>query len=137
MIDPALRETDQCACSTRYNASPIFRRLIFVETLFWAVGCAVFWGITAAVTWTTTFDFAFGFVLGQLFVWLLVWGVLSLLIARWYHGKELNHLDDCRRGRVETLHAALRPEEQEMGQAHSEYTHSEAPLSMPGLPRKK
>jgi len=38
---------------------------MWYQTLWWAYGCAFYFGITAAITWTTDFEFAFGFILGR------------------------------------------------------------------------
>ena len=82
--------------------------MMWNQTLLWAVGMAVFVGVTAAVDWTAqcvpslplaplplsssrariltlplylrnSLDFAFGFVLGLFFIWALAWGTLSYL----------------------------------------------------------
>ncbi|GAA5847336.1 hypothetical protein JCM9279_000242 [Rhodotorula babjevae] len=66
-------------CQARYAASPPFRAMMWNQTLLWAVGMAVFVGVTAAVDWTARLEFAFGFVLGLFFIWALVWGTLSYL----------------------------------------------------------
>lgn len=68
------------ALHERYAASPPFQHIMWTQTLFWAVGCVIYVGVTAAVTWTATFGFAFGWVLGQFFVWLLVWAVASVFL---------------------------------------------------------
>ncbi|KZT28310.1 hypothetical protein NEOLEDRAFT_1145921 [Neolentinus lepideus HHB14362 ss-1] len=71
------------ALHERYHASPPFRSIMWNQTLFWAVGSMIYVGITAAVTWSTPFGFAFAFVLGQFFVWLLIWGILSVFLYSW------------------------------------------------------
>lgn len=49
----------------RYNASPVYRDLMWYITLFWTYGCALYFGASAAVCWTASFDFAYGFILGR------------------------------------------------------------------------
>ncbi|GAA5936489.1 hypothetical protein JCM3775_000834 [Rhodotorula graminis] len=66
-------------CQARYAASPPFRAMMWNQTLLWAVGMAIFVGVTAAVDWTADLEFAFGFVLGLFFIWALCWGALSYL----------------------------------------------------------
>ncbi|GAA5901008.1 hypothetical protein JCM8208_007588 [Rhodotorula glutinis] len=76
-------------CQARYAASPPFRAMMWNQTLLWAVGMAVFVGVTAAVDWTAHLDFAFGFVLGLFFIWALAWGTLSYLHVHHSLGREL------------------------------------------------
>ncbi|KAF5390061.1 hypothetical protein D9757_003770 [Collybiopsis confluens] len=64
---------------TRYDASPPFRQLMTDLTIYWVFACAVYCGVTAAVTWGASLNFAFGWVLGQLFIWAFV----SFLGCRW------------------------------------------------------
>ena len=47
-----------------------------------------FVGITAAVTWACRLEFAFGWVLGQFFLWAGVASLGSWAIARWGLEKE-------------------------------------------------
>lgn len=72
----------------RYHASPIYRDMMWYQTVWWAYGCAVYFGAVAAVTWTTSFDFAFGFILGLLFLWLTLWTLASLAIASFFRKRE-------------------------------------------------
>ncbi|KAF9522578.1 hypothetical protein CPB83DRAFT_864229 [Crepidotus variabilis] len=66
----------------RYHASPPFRRLMMNLTIYWVISSAVYCGATAAVTWTTPFRFAFGYTLGQLFIWGALSAVGCKLLAR-------------------------------------------------------
>jgi len=68
--------------NARYDASPPFQRLMYKLTVFWVFGACVYVGVTAAVTFTTTVDFAYAYTLGQLFIWILVWIVLTWI---WVH----------------------------------------------------
>jgi hypothetical protein len=89
------------AVNERYQASPPWRDLMWYLTAFWALGTAIYFGITAAITWTVDFDFAFGFVLGVFFIWLLVWSVGSLVVVRWGLRRERRWWSDMEKGRVE------------------------------------
>ena len=40
-------------------------------------------GITAAVTWAAPFNFAFGWVLGQFFIWAAVSAIGSWVLTKW------------------------------------------------------
>jgi uncharacterized protein (DUF58 family) len=52
-------------------------------TAWWALGTAIYFGVTAAITWTVRFGISFGLILGVFFIWLVVWAVLSLWIVKW------------------------------------------------------
>ncbi|KAF9463463.1 hypothetical protein BDZ94DRAFT_612764 [Collybia nuda] len=54
----------------RYAASLPFQRLMIHLTLYWTLQSVIYAAITAAVTWGSPLDFAFGWVLGQLFLWM-------------------------------------------------------------------
>lgn len=58
-------------------------------TIYWSIACFVYVGITAAVTWAAPYDFAFGYVLGQFFIWAAVAAVGSKLLTRWGLKREL------------------------------------------------
>ncbi|KAL0949301.1 hypothetical protein HGRIS_009378 [Hohenbuehelia grisea] len=60
----------RAAMHKRYHASPPFRRLMLHQTIYWTFCAVVYCGITAAVTWTSPLNFAFGWVLGQFFLWM-------------------------------------------------------------------
>lgn len=87
----------------RYNASPPFQDLMWHLTAFWTLGTLIYFGIISAVVWTTTFGFAFGCVLGILFIFLTAWSGLSLVIVKWWGRKELRWWEEVERahGRVE------------------------------------
>ncbi|ESK96181.1 hypothetical protein Moror_7255 [Moniliophthora roreri MCA 2997] len=72
----------------RYKVSPPFRSLMQIQTIYWTVMAAIYCGITAAVTWTTQLAWAFGWVLGQFFIWALFSGIGCYLISKWGLGRE-------------------------------------------------
>jgi hypothetical protein len=53
-----------------------------VQTLFFTFAVAVYVGVTAAVTFAASIHFAFGWVLGQLFIWAALVGFISWIITR-------------------------------------------------------
>ncbi|TFK37733.1 hypothetical protein BDQ12DRAFT_723815 [Crucibulum laeve] len=61
---------DRRVTSSLYHASPPFRQLMQQLTVYWTVAAVVYCGITAAVTWGSPLQFAFGWVLGQFFLWI-------------------------------------------------------------------
>lgn len=61
---------------------------MFTLTLYWGLQSLLYFGITAAVTWASPFDFAFGWVLGQFFVWAAVATVGSEMLRKWGLRKE-------------------------------------------------
>ncbi|CZR56319.1 uncharacterized protein PAC_06207 [Phialocephala subalpina] len=63
----------------RWNASPIFRRLIWDINLWWTIGGVVFIGALAGMTWGLDFDTAYGLSFGLLFVWIGLWALGSRL----------------------------------------------------------
>ncbi|GAA5998030.1 hypothetical protein JCM5350_005351 [Sporobolomyces pararoseus] len=66
----------------RWAASPLFRKLCWEQTLFWSIASFIFGGIQAAIIWAPTpLDVAYGLVLGMLFAWMLVFGVISYLLV--------------------------------------------------------
>ncbi|KAJ3751839.1 hypothetical protein EV360DRAFT_89313 [Lentinula raphanica] len=68
---------------TRYESSPPFRQLMTELTVYWVICGAIYCGLTAAVTWAATLNFAFGWVLGQFFIWaFLSWAGCHLLARR-------------------------------------------------------
>jgi hypothetical protein len=73
------------ALKARYEASPIFRRLLYEMTLYWAIGGLIFVGVSAALTFTTSLNIAFGVTLG----WIPVWAVLWSIVARFWIGHRL------------------------------------------------
>jgi len=74
--------------NARYNASPPFRALMYQLTVFWSAGCFLFVGLTAAVTFTTSLDFAFAYVLVQIFVWGGLWFFLTWMYAKYSLDRE-------------------------------------------------
>jgi len=59
----------------RWNASPVFRRLLWDINLWWTVGGIVFTAALAGMTWGLTFNVAYGLSLGLLFVWIGLWAL--------------------------------------------------------------
>ncbi|KAF8158455.1 hypothetical protein B0H34DRAFT_708927 [Crassisporium funariophilum] len=66
----------------RWNSSPPFQRLMYHLTIYWTVSSIIYCGVTAAISWGTPLRFAFGWVLGQLFVWAGVSALGCRLIAK-------------------------------------------------------
>jgi hypothetical protein len=69
------------AVRERYDSSPLFQRHMRYQTIYWALAGFVYAGLTAAVTWGAQFRFAFGWVLGQFFIWMIVAAIGSWLLA--------------------------------------------------------
>lgn len=63
----------------RWNASPVFKRLIWDINMWWTVGGVVFIGALAAMTWGLDFSVAYGLSFGMLFVWIGLWAIGSWL----------------------------------------------------------
>jgi len=62
--------------------SPPFRTLTRTLTWYWVLMTLVYTGVSAAVTWAAPLDFAFAWVLGQLFLWAIVAGLGCWWIVR-------------------------------------------------------
>jgi len=92
----------------RYEASPVYRDLMWYMTLWWACGCAFYFAVTAAITWTVRFGIAFGLVLGLLFAWLAVWAILSVIFAQYFHYKEVRWLEAHNEGHAEAARQMTR-----------------------------
>ncbi|KAJ3519760.1 hypothetical protein NMY22_g13050 [Coprinellus aureogranulatus] len=68
-------------------------------TVYWTISALLYSGVTALVSWLTPLEFAFAWVLGQMFIW----GAVSALGCRfivkrglrkereWWAQKEPNH----------------------------------------------
>jgi hypothetical protein len=69
------------AIRQRYDSSPLFQRHMRYQTIYWSLAGFIYTGLTAAVTWGASFRFAFGWVLGQFFLWMIVAGVGSWWLA--------------------------------------------------------
>ncbi|KAJ3985818.1 hypothetical protein F5890DRAFT_1564667 [Lentinula detonsa] len=67
---------------TRYDASPPFRQLMTELTVYWVICGAIYCGLTATVTWAATLNFAFGWVLGQFFIWAFLSWIGCHFLAR-------------------------------------------------------
>ncbi|KAF5340781.1 hypothetical protein D9611_007521 [Ephemerocybe angulata] len=57
------------AIHERYHASPPFRQLMLHITVYWTICSLLYCGVTALVSWLAPLHFAFGWVLGQMFIW--------------------------------------------------------------------
>jgi len=76
------------ALRNRYDASPLFRRHMRRQTWYWIFQSIIQFAITAAVTWGASYHFAFGWVLGQFFIWAFVAGFGSNRLAVYELRKE-------------------------------------------------
>ncbi|KAF8883762.1 hypothetical protein CPB84DRAFT_1789755 [Gymnopilus junonius] len=70
------------ALYARWTASPPFQHLMASVTLFWVISSTVYIGATAAVTFNTPLNFAFGWTLGQLFIWAGVSAIICRMIVK-------------------------------------------------------
>lgn len=61
----------------RYQASHMFRVMIWEVNLWWTVGGLLFIGGLAGVTWGVSFPIAYGVSLALLFVWIGVWSLAT------------------------------------------------------------
>jgi hypothetical protein len=68
--------------NVRYESSPIFQRLVYEMTIYWATGGLVFVGVNAAFTFATSYNFAFGATLIWIPVWTSLWFIPSQLWIR-------------------------------------------------------
>jgi hypothetical protein len=59
----------------RWEASPVFRRLLWDVNLWWIVGGVGFTGGLAGMTWGLDFNLAYGLSFGFLFLWIGVWAL--------------------------------------------------------------
>jgi len=66
----------------RWNASPPFRTLMNELTWFTVFATAFYFGITAAVAWGSPLNFAFGYTLGQFFIWAAVSAAITTAIVK-------------------------------------------------------
>ena len=66
----------------RWEASPVFRRLIWDVNMWWAVGGVVFIGALAGVTWGLPFNVAYGLSFGLLFIWMGIWALATWIWVR-------------------------------------------------------
>jgi hypothetical protein len=63
----------------RYNASRIFRQMIWEVNMWWAFGGVVFTGALSGMTWGMPFPVAYGLSYGLLFVWIGIWSLATWL----------------------------------------------------------
>lgn len=61
----------------RWNASPVFRLMIWEVNLWWTVGGVIFIGALAGITWGCDFNTAYGLSFGVLFIWIGVWAAAT------------------------------------------------------------
>ncbi|GAA6017738.1 hypothetical protein JCM10207_000480 [Rhodosporidiobolus poonsookiae] len=76
-------------CQARYAASPPFRAMMWQQTLFWSIAMVIFVGLTAVVDWISSLNVAFGVVISLIFMWAIVFGILSYLLVHRSLKKEL------------------------------------------------
>ncbi|GAA5863647.1 hypothetical protein JCM8547_003680 [Rhodosporidiobolus lusitaniae] len=76
-------------CQARYAASPPFRALMWSQTLFWTVAMVIFVGLTAVVDWVSSLNVAFGVVISLIFMWAIVFGIISYFMVHSALKKEL------------------------------------------------
>lgn len=62
----------------RYEASRIFRDMIWQANMWWTIGGVLFIGGLAGITWVVPFPIAYGVSLGLLFVWIIIWSGVTL-----------------------------------------------------------
>jgi len=82
-VDFKLGRTFRKEINARWDASPPFQRMITQLTLYWVFSIVFYCAVTAAVTWSTSLGFAFGWVLGQFFIWLIVSIIGSFIWTKW------------------------------------------------------
>jgi hypothetical protein len=76
-VDGAGGSAFRKALNVRYESSPIFQRIVYEMTAYWATGGLVFVGVSAVFTFTTSLNFAFGATL----IWIPVWTILWFIPA--------------------------------------------------------
>ncbi|GAA5908294.1 hypothetical protein JCM5296_000509 [Sporobolomyces johnsonii] len=73
----------------RYASSPLFRTLCWQQTLYWFIASMIYVGCVCAIIWApTTLQFAFGFTLGFLWIWMLAMGIIAYFHVHWSLKKE-------------------------------------------------
>ncbi|PSS13309.1 hypothetical protein M430DRAFT_76658, partial [Amorphotheca resinae ATCC 22711] len=81
-VDASQKRSYREELRARYNASPIFRRMIWDVNMWWTVGGLVFIGALAGMTWGLAFPIAYGLSFGLLFVWMGIWALATWLWVR-------------------------------------------------------
>ncbi|GAA5972907.1 hypothetical protein JCM11641_003997 [Rhodosporidiobolus odoratus] len=76
-------------CQARYAASPPFRALMWSQTFFWTIASIIFVGLTAVVDWISSLNVAFGVVISLIFMWAIVFGIISYIMVHFALKKEL------------------------------------------------
>jgi hypothetical protein len=84
-VDGAGGSAFRKALNVRYESSPIFQRLVFEMTAYWATVGLVFVGISAVFTFTTSLNFAFAATL----IWIPVWASLCVIPAYFWIQRRL------------------------------------------------
>jgi hypothetical protein len=79
-VDGGGRSAFRRDLNVRYESSPIFQRLVYEMTAYWATGGLIFVGVSAAFTFATSLNFAFGATL----IWVPVWALLWFIPARFW-----------------------------------------------------
>ena len=83
----------------RWDASPVFRDLLWEVTLWWTVGGVVFTGALAGITWGCDFNVAYGLSFGVLFIWIGAWAAATWVWVRWMLERERQWF--ARRGSID------------------------------------
>lgn len=66
----------------RYDASIMFRKMIFEITVWWVAGIMVYIGCLSAVIWNNPFHVAFGLSLGLLFSFIILWAICTYIYVQ-------------------------------------------------------
>jgi hypothetical protein len=78
-VDAAQKRAFRVELMARYNASQIFRQMIWEVNMWWAFGGVVFTGALSGMTWGMPFPVAYGLSYGLLFVWIGIWTLATWL----------------------------------------------------------
>lgn len=77
-VDTGMKRKYREELRARWNASQIFRTMIWQINLWWTVGGAIFMGALAAMTWKLDFEIAYGLSFGLIFLWMGLWALGTL-----------------------------------------------------------
>lgn len=97
---------------------------MLILTWYWIVMTCIYTGVTAAVTWATPTNFAFAFVLGQLFIWLGLASLGSWGIVHWGMKREKRWWNSAPKHVLEELGTARGPVE--LGSVGGDPHHTQA-----------
>jgi hypothetical protein len=76
-VDSGQKRVYREELQARWNASPVFRSLIWAINIWWTIGGVIFIGALAGMTWGLDFNVAYGLSFGLLFVWIGIWSLGS------------------------------------------------------------